>query len=420
MEPKASTLANGLHVLSIFVPGAETITVEVGVKAGTRFETKEQHGMAHFLEHLFFKGGRKYKNAREVSEVVDLVGGNFNAYTSMEYVGYYVKTAKEDRQVAFDVLSDMLCFPLIPEEEIEKERGVIYEEMNMYEDDPSSKVSQIFDSMFYGDHPLGWDTLGTKESLAKMKREDFMKFLATWYVPDNMLVTVVGNIHHDQVVKEVESFFHFPTEKVSHVCEPFLSFPEERVIRCVKPIEQVQIILGVPGFSARDERRYAAKILSIILGGNMSSRLFLKIREEMSLCYSIQTSRDAFLDTGSFCCMAGVDVKRSQQAIDAILAEFELIRTEGITEEELKKAQSFINGKISINLEDTSSIADFFAHDHLLYQDLMTPSDLKACFHKVTVDEVNAVAKELFDPKAFRLALVGPKGILKSEIRGQK
>lgn len=413
MKPYVSKLKNGLNILSVFVPGTETVTVEVGVKAGTRYETREQNGIAHFLEHLFFKGGKKYKNAREVAEAVDRVGGNFNAYTGMEYVGYYVKTAHEDRKVAFDVLSDMLCSPLIPEEEIEKERGVIFEEMNMYEDDPGSKVDHIFNNLFYGNHPLGWDTLGTKETLSRMKRKDFLDFLAEWYVPENMLVTVVGNLPHEQVVKEVKNYFCFSHKKLSKLPIPFESFPTERVIRCVKPIEQVQIILGVPAYAGRDPKRYASQLLSIILGGNMSSRLFLKIREEMSLCYSIYTSRDTYFDTGSFECGAGVDTKRVQQAIDAILQEFELMRKEGITPSELKKAKSYITGKISINLEDTSSIADFYAHDYLLYGDLMTPSELKECYERVTQEEVNAIAHELFAPEEFRLALVGPKEIEK-------
>ena len=276
-------LKNGLRVLSAPMSGTQAVTVLVLVGAGSRYETKEINGISHFLEHMFFKGAKKYRNTKEVSEAIDSVGGDFNAFTGKEFAGYYVRLAGENIDLAMDVLSDMLINPTFDPAEIDKERGVILEELNMYQDTPMYQIGWEFEKLIFGDQPLGRDQIGTKELIRSVTQEQFRDYFTKLYTPDNTVIAVAGNFEEAKLVDKIESFFTFaPAEKLINFT-PFVKCGEEKLFLQNKETEQAHLTLGYPAFSGFSENKYAQKLLSIILGENMSSRLFLRVRGRLKV-----------------------------------------------------------------------------------------------------------------------------------------
>lgn len=402
-------LKNGLRLITSPTQGAESVTVLVLVGAGSRYEKKEMNGISHFLEHMFFKGAKKYQSSAEVASAIDSVGGDFNAFTGKEYAGYYVKLAAHQKHVALDVISDMLLHATFKTEEIDKERGVILEEYNMYQDTPMYQVGWDFERLMFGDQPMGWDQIGTKELIRTITQEDFKNYNQALYTPDNTVISIAGNIDDQEIVKLVQQYFEFPATQKSYEFLPYASHnAKKRVILQHKKTEQSHLIIGVESLPARHPDSYALKILSAMLGGNMSSRMFLNVREAKGLSYYIRTSTDDYTDTGILSTSAGVDVKRVDEAVQAILHEYAEITKAPVAPEELKKAKEFLKGKIILRLEDSEELAHVLGKQVLLYPSIESIDEIIARIDAVTADEVHRVARTLLKPERMHLALIGP------------
>jgi len=412
-------LASGLPILVAPTDGTAAITVLVFAGAGSRYEDQSNRGISHFLEHMFFKGGNKYRSAAEVSMAIDAVGGDFNAFTGKEYAGYYVKVAAQEVELACDVLSDMLLHARFPEEEIEKERGVIIEEYRMYQDTPMYQAGWDFETLVYGDQPLGWDTIGTEAVIRSVKQADFQNHKRGLYTAENLVVAFAGRIGESQAMKLAEKHFGGIKGKKSRVFSPVKPHTGKQVGLTTKQTEQAHLVFGVEGVSALDQDHFAQRLLSIILGGSMSSRMFLRIREARGLCYYISTSTDNYLDTGLLSTRAGVDQTRLHEAISAIRHEYELCAKDGITKEELRRAKDFLKGKTTLSMEDSEERAHFFGKQQLLYPKVRDIDEYFAEFEKVTAKQVNSLAQKLFKKDRFRLIVIGKekdKGKLESLI----
>ena len=404
-----TTLQNKLRIVTKKLNNTKSVTVLILVGAGSRYEVKKINGISHFLEHMFFKGAEKYKNTKEVSEAIDGVGGDFNAFTGKEYAGYYVKVADKHLPLAMDVLADMLVHSKFDPAEIDKERGVIMEEYNMYQDTPMYQIGWDFEKLMYDDQPLGWDQVGTKEVIMGVQQKDFLQYKNELYTPDNTVIAIAGNVEHDDVVKQVEKLFQFEDRKKAY------DFDAVKQIAVGKPMylrnkktEQAHVVLGFPSYQEEDKHHYAAKLLSIVLGGNMSSRMFLSVREQQGLAYYIHSSTDDYTDTGTFSTNAGVSLERIDQAIMAIIEEYKKVLSDPIPAAELKKAQEFLKGKMVLRLEDSEEYAHLLGKYELLYDKVKTPEEVMKTVDKITPKELMAVAQELFKEDKLRLAIIGP------------
>lgn len=403
------TFQNGLRVVTKKLPNTKSVTVLVLVGAGSRYETKKVNGISHFLEHMFFKGAKKYKNAKEVSEAIDAVGGDFNAFTGKEYVGYYVKVASESQDVAMDVLSDMLINSKFDPHEIDKERGVILEEYNMYQDTPMYQVGWDFERLMYGDQPMGWDQVGTKELIQSVTHDDFMRYFRSLYTPDNIVVSVVGNVDHKQTCKKIRNFFKFHDGKKAFNYEPLgPNSNSDCVFLQHKKTEQAHVVVGYSAYPEEHKDHYVEKVLSVILGGNMSSRMFLAVREAKGLAYYIQTTTDDYLDTGIISTRAGVDVKRIKLAIQAIIEQYNKMRGEKVPAAELRKAKDYIKGKLVLRLEDSEEYAHLIGKQELLHGKAKSPEQIMEEVEKVAAKDIARVSDDLFRPENLRAAIIGP------------
>ncbi len=405
---RKTTLQNGLRVVTEKLEGTKAVTVLVLVGAGSRYENRKLRGISHFLEHMFFKGGDRFKNTKEVSEAIDSIGGEFNAFTGKEYAGYYVKVACANAEVACDVLGDMLLNARFEEKEIEKERGVILEEYNMYQDTPMYQIGWNFESLVFGDQPLGWDQIGTKELIRTVQHEDFVKHKEGLYTPDNTVVAVVGNIDHNDAVDLVSKYFGELGGRKVFDFEPLKDMNGGRVSLKEKKTEQAHIALGFPSYPEGHEDHWTLKILAAILGGNMSSRMFLGVREAKGLTYYIHTSTDNYSDGGAIVTNAGVDLKRIEIAIEAIIKEYEGVLSEEISSVELKKAKEFLKGKMTLRLEDSEEYAHLLAKYELLRGGSKNPDEIIKLVDSVGVSDVHRVAKDLFVEQNIKLAIIGP------------
>lgn len=400
---------NGLRVVTKKLASTQSVTVLILVGAGSRYETKKLNGISHFLEHMFFKGAKKYKTAKDVSGAIDGVGGDFNAFTGKEYVGYYVKLASQHADVAIDVLSDMLVHSRFDTHEIDKERGVIMEEYNMYQDTPMYQVGWDFERLIYGDQPMGWDQVGTKELINTVTRENFVAYKKALYTPENIVISVAGNISHENVCAQVKRYFKFePGKKAYGFSALEKNESRERVFLKHKKTEQAHVVMGFPAYPEEHKNHYAEKVLAVILGGNMSSRMFLAVREAKGLAYYVQTSTDDYLDTGIISTRAGVDVKRIKLAVQAIAEEYKKIRGEKVPSAELKKAKEYLKGKLVLRLEDSEEYAHLIGKEELLHEKSESPEQIMQHIDAVTPADIARVSEDLFRPENLRLAAIGP------------
>ncbi len=409
MKLHTKKLKNGLTIQIIEMPGTNVVTSLILVGAGSRYEDKKISGISHFLEHMFFKGGERYKTPKEVSSAIDSIGAEFNAFTGKEYVGYYVKSSKEFIDIGLDVLSDMMLNARFPKEEIEKERGVILEEMAMYQDLPIYQVSWDFERVLYGDQPLGRDQIGEKELINTVSQKDFFDYKQSLYVPENTVIILAGAVN-DKDIDHIERYFTFNDLKKTREAEPFNSdITTEKFSIREKNTEQYHISFGVCGLKEKDDRYVTQKVLSTILGGNMSSRMFQNVREDKGLCYSIKTTSEGLTDVSSFVTRAGVKLDDVLKAVKAIGYEYDLVAENGITDEELENAKSFIKGKLDLGTEDTEEVAMYYATNKLFHNLEESFEELKERVSNVTKEEVNILAKELLQPERYRFAGIGPK-----------
>ncbi len=405
-----TTLDSGLRIVTESLPGTQSVTALVLTKAGSRYEHKSINGISHFLEHMFFKGAEKYKGAKEVSEAIDSVGGEFNAFTSKEYAGYYVKLAAHHKELALDVISDMLLHARFDQEEIEKERGVILEEINMYQDTPMYQVAWDFERALFGDQPIGWDEGGIKDVIRALQRSDFVEYKESLYTTGNMVVCLAGAVDHEEVVELVKRYFPMEKKEPTRTMPPAVAGLDtvKRVSLGSKKTEQAHLVLGVKGLPEQHPDHYVLRVLSSILGGNMSSRMFMAVREAKGLAYYISCGTEDYLDTGTFYTRAGVDVNRIDDAIKEILVEYQKIADAPVDEQELKKGKEFLKGKLTLSLEDSEHVAQMHARNELLYDQLRSYDDIAAAVDKVTAGDVERVAKMLLKPEAMHLAVIGP------------
>ncbi len=410
MQFQKKVLPNGLRVLTIPMPSFESATVLVMVAAGSRYENKKNNGISHFLEHMAFKGTERRPSAIDISSLIDGIGGEFNAFTGKETTGYYIKSEKTHVGTSLDVLSDMLQNSKLDPVEIDKERGVIIEEINLYEDMPARKIGDIYEQLLYGDVPMGWDIAGEKENIRTITREDFKSYMGSLYSASNMTVVVAGGIDQDKVVEQVEKYFgnmpKFDPITFERVVE---KQDKPQVLLKHKQTEQIHVALGVRTVSIDSDRRYQLSLLSSILGGGMSSRLFHEVREKRGLAYYVRSSSDEYADVGTFVSTAGIDPKRVTEAVEVMMAEYSKV-SQGkmnLTDEELKKAKEYLKGHFVLDLEDSRSVASFYAHEELLEKTVDNPEDVIRKIDAVTKEEVEEVGKEFFVDKTLNLALIG-------------
>lgn len=405
---RKTTLQNGLRVVTEKLESTKAVTVLVLAGVGSRYEKKEINGISHFLEHMFFKGGKKYPNARVVAEAIDSVGGDFNAFTGKEYAGYYVKVSAQHQNIAMSVLGDMLVNARFDDEDIDRERGVIIEEYNMYQDTPMYQAGWDFERLLFGDQPLGWDEVGSKEFILRVKHEDFAKYKKDLYTSDNVVIAVTGNVDHNDVIPKIEKAFQFENQRRAYDWAHFKGISDKRVYLTNKKTEQVHLVLGFPGYEDEHEDHYVEKILSVILGGNMSSRMFLSLREQKGLAYYIQTTTDDYQDIGVISTRSGVDLKRVDDAIKAIIEEYVKVLKSGIPQDEVKKAKDYLKGKIVLRLEDSEEFAHLLGKQELLHEKIKTPEEILKAIDKVTADDIKRVSEDLFKEDELRIALIGP------------
>lgn len=405
---EATTLPNGLRVLSASMPHTRSVSVSFYVGAGSRYETKPVAGLSHFVEHMLFKGSAARPTAKSISEAVDRVGGILNGGTDRETTVYYVKASRPHFGLALDLLVDMLRRPIMDPAELEKERKVIIEELAMVGDSPAQQVDVLLDELLWPDQPLGWDVAGTEETVANLPEAAVHDYFASQYVPNNVVLSVAGAITHDEVVQAAVAHMGDWTggsPQSWHRAAPPCAGPRVKVE--YKKTEQAHISLAVPGVSNQHPDRHAVDLLSVILGEGMSSRLFMELREERSLCYDVHSFTSHYLDTGAFSVYAGVDPKRATDAVSAILEQLALTR-DRVPEDELLKAKELTKGRLLLRMEDTRAVSGWIGAQEMLTSHVRTVDEVVDAVEAVTVDDLRRVADELFRTDRLTMAVVGP------------
>lgn len=406
---KEKELHEGLR--AVLIPRQEVLTATLLVLIGTgsRYETDKQAGLSHFLEHMFFKGTKNRPTTKEIAEAIDNIGGEFNAFTGEEYTGFYVKVAATQLPTGMDVVADILLNPLFPAEEIERERGVIIEEIRMYTDAPMHHISHLWQEALFGHHPLGRRIDGSIATVSRFKRSDFMKYTSTHYHTRNAVVAVAGNYDEDRIMDLLQSMFAaLPGGLETSPKRAPKTMPHVNIVTEIRDnIDQTHMIVGVPGVSLEDKRRFAANLLAIILGGGMSSRLFLSVRERHGLAYAVQTGVQAYMDAGGFATQLGVRSEKADEALRLVMEEYDRVQDELVTEEELKKALEMIKGRLLLDLEETNALAQFTGVQELLQGKVETPEQLMQEYSMVTAEQIKQLARELFVNKKRAVAVLG-------------
>jgi len=411
MKYKLTKLKNGLRVIAVPMASMESATVTVWVKVGSRFETPKTSGLSHFLEHIVFKGSKKRPSAKAISTAIDSFGGEFNASTSKEWTDFYIKAPVTRIDTACDVLADMVLNPLIKSSDVEREKGVICEEIAMYEDTPIAKIEDYFENLIYSGNSLGRDIAGTKDTIRGISRNDFLRYRTMYYGSNNVVVTIAGGISEKRALGLAEKYFGDLKKVDQKKAKKFAyKYTKPRVNLVSRKIEQAHLILGFFGNKRNLKTKYAEAVLASILGGGMSSRMFTEVREKRGLAYAVKTSADHLTDCGYLSTYAGVDLKRVDEAIRVILKEYYDISRQpsDISQKEFKKAKEYIKGHLALSLEDTTAVNSFFGLRELLDEEIELPETIYKKIDDVTIDEVLAVAKDLFKPEKLNLAITGP------------
>lgn len=387
--------------------GAKTATLMFLFNTGSKYESRQNSGISHFLEHMFFKGTKKRPDTVTISSDLDSLGCEFNAFTSKEYTGYYVKSASSKIRPAFSILGDMLLNSLFSEEEIEREKGVIIEELNMYEDNPLMHIEDVFETCLYGDTPAGWDTIGTKKNIKGFKREDFLNYFNTQYGKNSLSVVLAGNFSISDVSSLESIINRFPDndwqDKLAVIEKQ--TKPEIKVLP--KKVDQVTMALGLRTLAMGSPWELKLKLLSLILGGSMSSRLFIKLRERNGLAYFVKTSTEFYTDTGYLSTQAGVPANKAQEAARIIVEEYQRVKDERISPQELKKAKDLLIGRMALRLESSDEVASWYSKQAVLKAKIKTPAGVLAEIKKITAADLQKTAKKFFLENNLNLALIG-------------
>jgi predicted Zn-dependent peptidase len=400
---------NGLRY--IFIPQSQSLatTVLVLVAAGSEYETKDISGISHFLEHLCFKGTAKRPRSGVIASELDSLGAEYNAFTSNEMTGYYAKAANENFEKILEIVADLYMNPIIDQTEMDKERGVILEEINMYEDLPMEKVRENFSKLLYGDQPAGWSVAGSKEIIRKLQREEVVAYRSKHYLAAKTTVIVCGGLAENPE-KNVWQYFESMAKGEAIKKEKTADTQAEPMIDLqTKPTDQLHLVLGARGIDAFDRRKYVLMVLADILGGSMSSRMFVKIRDEMGAAYYVRSGVDASSDHGSVFVSAGIDKLKSVEVCRAIIAEFEDLKTNLVSDAELNKAKEHLSGNLILQLETSDDIAVFFGAEEIISAKVLTPEEVLQEIKKVTAEEIKSLAGEVFQKNKLNLAAIGPE-----------
>jgi predicted Zn-dependent peptidase len=402
-------LNNGLQTLTVPMSGTKTVTVLAMVKTGSRYETKENNGISHFLEHMFFKGTEKRPTSIDIAGELDGVGGEYNAFTGKEYTGFFAKVGSGKTELAMDVVSDILANSKFEEEEIKREKGVIVEEINMYHDNPLIYIEDVFEQCLYGDTPLGREILGPKENIKKFSQKDFLDYFKTQYSAGNIFLVVAGDISPEEGQKLAGKYFGEQKNTEYKGRENITEAQEEPAVKAVnKDTDQVNFSLGVRSYGAGDPKNYALKVLSSLLGGSMSSRLFTEVREKQGLAYYIKTQTETFTDGGYLTARAGVPVEKLEQAVKTVLNEYRKLTAEKPEERELRRTKDMIRGRSVISLESSDHVSLWYAENMVLEDKVLTPEEFLSKIDRVTAEDVREVAEDIFKENNLNLAVIGP------------
>ena len=406
---KSFKLANKLPVILAPMAGTKTITALIMVKTGSKYEHRQNNGLSHFVEHMFFKGTVKRPTTLALASELDALGGDYNAFTSKEFTGYYVKVDQKRIGEALEILSDMLLHSKFAAEEIERERGVIIEEINMYEDNPSAQIEDIFETCLYGDTPAGWDTIGTNANVRNFKRADFIKYLTSQYGINGTHIILAGNLNGQDVKKQLTKLFAaYPKNKWQDKVKVVEKQKQPAVKVKFKATDQTHLALGVRAYKSGHKDEYVLRLLAIILGGSMSSRLFIELRERRGLCYYVRTQTEFYSDSGYLVTRAGVPAEKLEEAARVIVDEYRQLTTELVAPAEIKRARDLLRGKLVINLEVSDDLANWYGRQALTRPKLVTPTEFLRLMQKVTAADIQRVAKDIFRDAGLNLAVIGP------------
>jgi predicted Zn-dependent peptidase len=405
-EVEFSTLANGIRVVSESMPHVRSASVGIWMGTGSRQESPEENGVSHFIEHMLFKGTTS-RSAEDIARSVDSIGGNLDAFTAKEMVSYNAKVLDEHLPLAFDILADMVLNPLFREEDIEKEKGVILEELKMEADNPDYLVHEIFAGNFWKDHPIGKPILGTRDTVKHFARDRIESYYRRIYVPSNIIITAAGNVTHERLLDLVRARFDSISNNGGVPPSPLPSTHARITLRNKKSLEQVHLCLGVPCYPLVDDRRYACYALNTLLGGGMSSRLFQNIREKRGLAYAVFSELTSYRDTGCLTIYAGTSIEAAQQVVGLIVEEFANLKRETVPEEELRRAKDHLKGSLVLSLESTSSRMANLARQQLYFDRFFTLDEMIAGIESVSPEDIQRVARDFFDPRHIALTVLG-------------
>jgi predicted Zn-dependent peptidase len=403
---RRTVLPNGLIILTERMEHLHSVAMGVWIKSGSRCEPAETNGISHFVEHMLFKGTRS-RSAQHIAREMDSIGGNLDAFTGKETICFNVKSLADHVPIALDVLSDLVLNPTFAETDIERERGVILEEIKIDEDNPDVLVHELFTQSFWRNHPLGWPILGTTETVGKLDQKSLFDYHNDRFHGGNIVFTAAGQLDHDRFVESVSAKF---SGLAGGVTLHELSAPDASariVLRNKRSLEQVQICLGVPAPPITDESRYATLILNTVLGGGMSSRLFQTIREERGMAYSIYSDLSPYRDTGTLCVYAGTSAGKALEVVDLILSEFSKLKQTPLSAEELTRAKDQLKGNILMGLESSNSRMANLARQEMYFHNFFTVEEVIARIEEVQAEQVQAMAQRLFDPTRIAVTLLG-------------
>jgi len=406
---KKTTLKNGLRIITSPMEGTRTVTVLVMVATGSKYETKKTNGISHFLEHMVFKGTQKRPTTLDITEAIDEVGGEYNAFTSKEYTGYYAKVASKHRSLIMDIISDIFLNSTLDSKEIERERGVIVEELNMYLDTPTAYVGDLFEELLYGDQPAGWLITGTKENIKVLNRSALLDYFKGQYVASNTAVLVTGHIDELKAVEEVEGYFKGVREGKCKDKLPAKELQDKpKGLIHYKRTDQTHFCLGVRSYGIDSKDYFPLQVLTSILGGGMSSRLFIEVREKRGLAYHIHCSSNSYTDAGYLVVQAGVSNSKVDESAKVVLDEFCKMKDKKVPDKELTKSKEYIKGKLLLGLESSSAVAFWLGHQETLKREILTLDKVFEKIDGVTLNDIQRVANDIFQNKGLNFAVIGP------------
>lgn len=408
-RPHKTTLPNGLRVLVVPMKETPTVTVQVLVATGSHYEKKENNGISHFLEHVCFKGTTQRPTSKIINHEFAEIGAMNNAFTSEEATGYWSKARTKHFEHIFDITSDIYLNSTFPEAEIEKEKGVVIEEINMYDDQPTSVVRDVFMNLLHGDQPAGRTILGPKENIRALTRDEIVEYRNAHYVPSKTVIVIAGGITKTEGLRLAKKYFgHLPAGKIIKKPKVVEQQRAPRIATKERKTEQSHFVLGFRSFPMKDKRDVTASLLGAVLGGGMSSRLFQKLREELGVCYYVKSGNSSYADNGIFAIRAGVDTNRLEEVMTVVLDEVRKLKTELVDEKELKKTKEVILGAIQMGLESSDALADWYGMDEILGKPLETPEQTAKKIKAITAKDLQRVANQIFVNEGLNFAVVGP------------